>query len=174
MRPTPTPSRPRRRTLILGTCAALACASALALDAPQGKVVLSLSGQVAEARPGQGVDFDMAMLAALPQHTIRTTTPWHAEARSYSGPLLRDVLAAAGAKGEQLKAVALNRYKVDIPSADAQRWPVIVARLVDGQPMAIRDKGPLFVIYPFDSDTELRSERYYSRSAWQLRGIEVH
>ena len=39
--------------------------------------------------------------------------------------------------------------------------------------MPVRDKGPLFIIYPFDSSAELRSEPYYSRSAWQLRTIEV-
>jgi hypothetical protein len=171
MRRSPTPSRPLRRRLFIAACAALVGHAAAAAEPPQGKVVLTVSSP---AGAGAAVDFDMAMLAALPQHQIRTTTPWHAEPRTYSGPLLRDVLAAAGAKGEQLKAVALNRYKVDIPRADAQRWPVIVARLVDGQPMAIRDKGPLFVIYPFDSDADLRSERYYSRSAWQLRGIEVN
>ncbi len=39
--------------------------------------------------------------------------------------------------------------------------------------MAVRDKGPLFVIYPYDSNTELQSELYFGRSAWQLRTIEV-
>jgi hypothetical protein len=39
--------------------------------------------------------------------------------------------------------------------------------------MAVRDKGPLFVIYPFDARPELRGAVYYSRSAWQLRTIDV-
>lgn len=39
--------------------------------------------------------------------------------------------------------------------------------------MPVRDRGPLFVIYPFDSQSELRNAIYYSRSAWQLRSIEV-
>ena len=49
----------------------------------------------------------------------------------------------------------------------------MLARLFDGKPMPVREKGPLFIIYPFDADERLRSERYYSRSAWQLRTIEV-
>ena len=40
-------------------------------------------------------------------------------------------------------------------------------------PMSVRDKGPLFIIYPFDESEDLRSERYYSRSAWQLKHLEV-
>ena len=39
--------------------------------------------------------------------------------------------------------------------------------------MAVRDKGPLFIVYPYDSDEVLRSERYYNRSAWQLKSLEI-
>jgi hypothetical protein len=60
-----------------------------------------------------------------------------------------------------------------MPIDDAQRHDVLLARLIDDKPMTVRDKGPLFVIYPFDSKPELRSAVYYSRSAWQLRTIEV-
>ena len=53
-----------------------------------------------------------------------------------------------------------------------QRAMALVDRLVIG--VAInRDKGPLFTIYPFDAREELRNAIYYSRSAWQLRTIEV-
>jgi hypothetical protein len=72
-----------------------------------------------------------------------------------------------------LRLRALNDYRVDVPWDDAQRNDPIVARLLDGEPMAVRDKGPLFLIYPFDDRPELRSAVYYSRSAWQLRTIEV-
>ena len=68
---------------------------------------------------------------------------------------------------------ALNDYRVDIPVADVQRFDVILARLLDGQPMAVREKGPLFVMYPFADHAELRNAVYYSRCAWQLKAIEV-
>jgi hypothetical protein len=60
-----------------------------------------------------------------------------------------------------------------MPFDDTQRYDVLLARLLDDQPMTVRDKGPLFAIYPFDARPELRSAVYYSRSAWQLRTIEV-
>ena len=63
--------------------------------------------------------------------------------------------------------------ELDIPFDDAQRHDMIIARLLDGKPMAVRDKGPLFIIYPFDARPELRNTMYFSRSAWQLRTIEV-
>lgn len=148
-------------------------APAQALDVPTGAVVLTLQGRVRLTNDGKRAHFDMAMLEALPQRTFQTRTPWYSQPRRFTGPLLRDVLAAAGAQGTALKLVALNDYQVDMPMDDAMRHDVIVARLLDDKPMAVRDKGPLFVMYPFDAQPELRSAIYYGRSAWQLRTIEV-
>lgn len=151
----------------------LSVAPARALDRPQGKVVLSLTGKILRPNGEGRADFDMDMLAALPQTTITTRTPWDKEPRRFTGPLLRDVLAAAGAQGSSLQAIALNDYRIDIPAEDARLFDVIVARLLDDQPMRVRDRGPLFIMYPFDSKAELRAQRYYARAAWQLRSLDV-
>jgi len=157
----------------LGLAAVLAWVAwpALALAAPKGRVLLSISGQISAA--GSQTEFDLAMLDALPQHSFSTSTPWFKTPRKFSGPLLRDVLAAVGAKGSLLHAVALNNYKVEIPAEDAARYTVLLATRMDDQTMPVRDKGPLFIVYPYDDSADLRSERFYSRSAWQLRKIEV-
>ena len=167
------PLLPCRRILLSALLAVLLVGPAHALEAPEGKVVLSMSGQITQKNADGRADFDMAMLAALPQHTFTTGTPWFAEPRQFTGPLLRDVLGAVGARGKTLRAIALNKFKIDIPADDAAQFPVIVARLMNGKPMPIREKGPLFIIYPYDTDIELQSTRYYNRSAWQLRAIEV-
>lgn len=144
-----------------------------ALPKPAGRVILTVKGQVAAAHAAAGADFDDAMLAGLPQRTINTRTPWHEGVKKFTGPLLRDVLSAAGARGQTIRAVALNDYKVDIPFEDAVKIDVVMARLLDDKPMPVRDKGPLFIIYPFDERPELRSPQYFSRCAWQLRTIEI-
>lgn len=146
---------------------------ALALDPPKGKVILTLSGKVGTPNRGALAVFDMEMLAALPQHSFSTMTPWYKEPKKFTGPLLRDVLAAAGAGGKLITAVALNDYKAELPFEDSQKYPVLLARLLDDQPMSVRQKGPLFIVYPFDTAAELRSERYYNRSAWQLKALEI-
>jgi hypothetical protein len=83
------------------------------------------------------------------------------------------VLAAVKASGSVVKAVAINDYAISIPVADTTKHKVIVARLLDDKPMAVRDKGPLFVVYPFDDNAVLRSSVYYERSIWQLKALDI-
>ena len=156
-----------------GGCLGLAPPPAAAVDAPP--VLLTVGGLVGPGQPDGSVDFNLAMLDALPQHGFSTATPWFTRPHRFSGPLLRGVLAAAGAQPQArtLLAVALNNYKIELPVDDARQFDVIVASRLDDKPMSVRDKGPLFIIYPFHAHPELRSERYYSRSAWQLRRLEL-
>ena len=163
----------RRRLWLLGSAGLLLSGLVHALDAPKGKVVLSIVGNIQFKNAGDQANFDMDMLTALPQHSFTTSNPWYKEAKKFTGPLLRDVLAAAGAEGTTVKAIALNNFKVEIPVADFKQFPVILARLMDDKPMLIREKGPLFIIYPFDTQAELHSARYYGRSAWQLRTLDI-
>ncbi len=158
---------------VVVAASALCALSAIALDKPEGRVVLTVSGAVAQANSGANAVFDMKMLEKLPQKTFSTQTPWYPSAVSFTGPLLRDVLAAAGAKGHKITAIALNDYKTEIPFDDAVKFDAIVARLMNDKPMPIREKGPLFIVYPFDTKAELRNEIYYNRSAWQLSGLQV-
>lgn len=144
-----------------------------ALEAPAGTVLLTLTGKVHSTNGPRGAEFDMAMLEALPQTSFITKTPWYATPRRFTGPLLRDVLLAAGARGTLLRISALNDYRVEVPVDDAMRHDLLVARLLDERPMSVRDRGPLFLIYPFDARPELKTAVYYSRSAWQLRTIDV-
>ena len=167
----------RRRSALAGLY--LACSTGWmappvwALGKPNGSVVLTLRGKVATTNDAGAAHFDMAMLGGLPQRSITTRTPWYDGPRKFTGPLLRDVLEAAGARGSGLRAIALNDYKVDIPFEDALKFDVVLARLLDDKPMPVREKGPLFIIYPFDDRPELRVPQYFSRCAWQLRTIEI-
>ena len=39
--------------------------------------------------------------------------------------------------------------------------------------MSVRDKGPVWVLYPFDAGAEYRTDLIYERSIWQLDRIDV-
>jgi hypothetical protein len=169
----------RRRGAILGLVAAcllggLVAPPAHALDAPTGKVLLTVSGALANANDNGAASFDLALLQKLPQSSFSTRTPWYAQPRKFSGVLLRDLLAGVGAApGATIKAVALNDYRVDIPVEDAARHGAMLAYLLDDKPMSVREKGPLVIIYPFDDQPALRDAVHYSRAIWQLRSLEL-
>lgn len=165
----------RRRWLAAAAAVAsgLWQAGAQAQNAPANKVLLSIGGNV-HKRPGaEAVDFDLAAIEQLPQHQFFTKTPWFAQPRKYTGVLVRDLLAAVGGSGSTLKAMALNDYRVEIPAEDWTRNDVMVAYLLDDKPMAVRERGPLLIIYPFDDRRELRTAIHYSRAVWQLRSLEI-
>lgn len=147
---------------------------ARALERPTGPVVLEIQGRISETNDGEGrARFDQAMLSGLGVHEIRTRTPWTDGTVRFEGVLVRDVLAAAGAEGTMVRAVAINDYAVDIPIEDFISYPVILAFRRDGEAMGVRDKGPLWVIYPWSDHDELRTEVYHSRSIWQLKRMTV-
>ena len=151
----------------------LAAGSASALEMPKGKVVLTVGGQIGQANKGSAAVFDMAMLEKLPQNTFTTKTPWDNKPVQFTGPLLRDVLDAVQAKGGTVKAIALNDYKISIPAEDARKFGVVMALKMDGKAIPVRTKGPLFIVYPFDSAKELQAATYYERSIWQLKAIDI-
>lgn len=164
----------RRRALAWIAGAAVPLHSrAQALQAPSGAVVLSLGGRIQRTNQGDHAAIDMAMIEALVQQSFTTKTPWFKQPRKFTGPLLRDVLNLVGAQGATMRITALNDYRIDVPTEDARRFDVVLARMIDDKPITVREKGPLFMIYPFDSDAALRNPLYYSRSVWQLKSIDV-
>lgn len=145
-----------------------------ALDMPKGDVVLTVTAAKLDHPNVDGTaQFDLPMLEALAGRTGKMETPWTKGQVTFSGPLLRSVIEAAGAHGSKLKVVALNDYAADVPMEDATALDTMLATRMDGQPMPVRDKGPLFLVYPFDKDSSLVNEKYFSRSVWQIKSIEV-
>jgi hypothetical protein len=148
-------------------------AAAADLAVPSGEVILTVSGAIT-ASNGNGVaQFDATLLASLPQHSFSTTTIWTEGANIYSGVLLKDLLAAVGAAGGTVNATALNDYQISFPVTDIADDAPLVAYLSDGKPMSVRDKAPLWLIFPFDTNANYRTEETYARSIWQMDRIEV-
>lgn len=83
------------------------------------------------------------------------------------------LMETVGASGNTLTAIALNDYVTNIPISDFDEFGVVLALKQDGEYMSVRDKGPLFIIYPFDSSSDLQSQIYFGRSAWQVAKMIV-
>jgi hypothetical protein len=166
------------RFSVIAATAAWLFASAIGATAgelakPAGDIVLTISGAISNTNSDGKAEFDMDMLKALPASTFKTGTIWTPEVSSFTGVSLRALMAAVGATGKNMHSVAINDYAVEIPMTDAVDDGPIVAYAMDDKPMSVRDKGPLWVIYPFDSKSIYKTEEVYSRSIWQLSKIDI-
>lgn len=143
------------------------------MAAPSGDVVLAVSGDLSMTNDGDQLLLDLDMLMALPPTTFETSTIWTDGVHEFTGVSLADFAASIGVEAGQFLATAINDYTVEIPFSDAVADGPIIAYLMDGKAMSVRDKGPLWVIYPYDSNSLYRSEVVYSRSIWQLDRVKI-
>lgn len=135
--------------------------------------LLTISGKVKLPEHETALTLDRAMLEALGTKSFTTKTPWYEAPVTFEGVPMATLMSSVGASGETVVATALNDYVTEIPVSDFAIYGVLLALKRNGEYMAPRDKGPLFIVYPFDSAPELQHQRFYSRSAWQLARIVV-
>lgn len=143
------------------------------LPQPEGPVILTVSGSISQTNAPGAARFDVQMLQDLGVTGFETSTIWTEGVSVYEGVLLSTLLAHVGAEGTTLHAVALNDYTVFFPLSEAHDDGPILAFRRDGAAMPVRDKGPLWLIYPYDDNPAYRSERIYTRSVWQLDRLRV-
>ncbi|MEQ8877090.1 MAG: oxidoreductase [Phycisphaerales bacterium] len=165
----------RKLISILAAAAGLLAGPALAepLAAPQGDVVLTVSGAIGETNTDETASFDMDMLKAMPATTFETTTLWTDGKKAFAGVALADILDRLDATGSTVIASAINDYSIEIPVESVTPSAPIVAYELDGALMSRRQKGPLWIVYPYDSDAAFRTEVIYARSIWQLDRLEI-
>ena len=156
--------------LSLGLVRSLGAAT---LAPPAGKTILTVDGLIENTTDGTSALFDLEALEALGLVTLETATPWTEGVVRFEGVLGRTLLEAVGAKGTTLSAIALNDYVAPIPVSDFRDFDVILALAANGQHLSVRDKGPVFIVYPFDAKPELRNESIYARCVWQLARLTV-
>jgi hypothetical protein len=154
---------------------ALPLLSALPIRQPaaHSRPVLRITGTL-DGVPGREAVFDLARLEAIGTARLVTRTAWTgAEPRHFSGVTLARLLAAVGAQGDRLRAVALNDYAVTLPWEDAVRHGAFLATRLDGVPLRIRDRGPVWLLYPWTERPELDTPEFRERAIWQLAQIEI-
>ncbi|WP_163558742.1 molybdopterin-dependent oxidoreductase [Halomonas sp. NO4] len=154
-------------------CVLSLTALADALPPPEGEVLLRVEGDIAHPNVGDELHLDRTQLMALPTRVIETRIPWTQGVFRFEGPLLRAVLAEAGAEAQHVRVRALNDYEAEIPVSDLHDYDVILALERDGEPIAVRDFGPMLVLYPFDDHPELLTESIRFRSVWHVARIHV-
>jgi hypothetical protein len=134
---------------------------------------LTVTGALANANASGRIEFDLRGLEGLGPSKLTTWTPWTDGAVEFEGVLARRLMEAVGARGSEVEARALNDYKDVIPIEDFHRYDVLLATRMNGQLMRVRDKGPIWIVYPWSSHPELDDFATREKSVWQLSALHV-
>ncbi|WP_217415321.1 molybdopterin-dependent oxidoreductase [Marinobacterium ramblicola] len=132
-----------------------------------------MSGNITETNVPNRADFDLAMLESFPQYDLEMETPWTDGVQRFQGVALNELLLAVGAQGSTLRAMALNDYQATINLDELRDVQVLLAVKLNGRHMRVRDKGPLWIVYPTDSFSAADLPRHQSNMVWQLRSLEI-
>ena len=159
-----------RRFLLTLAAFGMAIAQTIASPAFADEVILTVN----DLRNGQTKTFTEADLLALPQQSFETTTIWtETEPKTFSGPALKTVLDTMSSTPANLRLYAINDYNVTLPEKRLEDIVPIVAMRIDGEAFSVREKGPLWIVFPYDKDSRYQSEEYFTLSVWQLNKIDI-
>jgi len=126
-----------------------------ALPLPTGEIILTITGKIGRSNiPGtpKKVALDLAGLESLGMVEYKVLDK-QGEGREamFQGVLLQTLLMAVQTLPDAttLTFVARDDYHIDIPISDPQAYPILVATRIEGQPLALDQRGPARIIYPY-------------------------
>ncbi|GGD04744.1 molybdopterin-dependent oxidoreductase [Aureimonas glaciei] len=166
-------SRRRLLSLAAGVLVIPPVASVAALAASPGAPLLRVGGRITRPTEGTEAVFDREGLEALGTESFATSTPWTEGVSMWEGVPLAVLMEAVGASGTTIRATALNDYVADVPMKGLREEGAILAMRRDGKPMPISNKGPLFILYPFDGHPKLQQQSVFMRCAWQIARLDI-
>lgn len=143
------------------------------LPKPVGEIILTITGPMTSGNLPEGAVFDLALLETLGTDSFMTSTQWTEGVSEFKGISLHRLLDKIGAAPTALEVTAINEYQVDVPASDAVDGGPILAWLQSGKQLSVREKGPLWLIYPYDKSEAYRTEEIYARSVWQVVKINL-
>ncbi|WP_343730399.1 molybdopterin-dependent oxidoreductase [Duganella sp.] len=190
-----------KKRQFLGTAALAGLSAAVTLPAraaaAAGPTLLTVTGAIGNGNRGKldpvrdqmmykqklsfdkAYAFDYAALTALPAVTIKPTLEYDSRQHTLRGPLLLDVMKAAGARlndNSKLVLRAIDGFAATVTVAQAKAQRYIVATQLDGAPMALGGLGPLWAVYEADKVPEMAAKPVADRFGlcpWGLYHIEV-
>jgi len=157
--------------------------------APEGPVILTISGDIGHTNRGashpkrdgffayheieftKALSLDLAALEEFPQHKIICQPPQYDNSATFQGARLIDVLKALGAQNVSIKTRALDGFAVELASQQIAAKDWILATRADGKPFGIGDKGPVWLMHT--PSTQKVPEAEEQGWPWAVFYIEV-
>lgn len=134
------------------------------MEAPKEMTLLTVTGEIGNTNRGafdpdkdslfsrlnigfqRAFAFDRPMLLRLKQGRVTAKTTELGRDAVFTGPLLKEVLAAVGAAPAKVSVVAVNNYEGWLAPEDIDNSDWILALEVDGTPLGLGQQGPIWLI----------------------------
>jgi hypothetical protein len=123
------------------------------ISAPQGEVVLTVTGDIGTANKGKKLELDLASLEQMRRVRVEAAEPFLKRRVTFEGVLLSDLLAVAGvpSSASKVSMTALDDYKVDFKLDDVRSSQMLLATKADGKHMPVDRSGPIRIVFPDSS-----------------------
>lgn len=121
---------------------------------------------------GETTTVSFEELTKLPDTEFYTSTPWTDGVQKFRGVDFDVLLDTYGITADTVRVSALNDYSVMIPASVLRDDNAILVYLQNDAEMSVRDKGPFWVVFPYDSDVRFQTDTYWSYSVWQVKSID--
>lgn len=120
------------------------------ISAPEGEVVLTVTGDIGTANKGKRLELDLASLEKMRRVRLEAAEPFLKRRVTFEGVLLSDLLAVAGVpeSASKVSLTALDDYKVDFKLADVRSSQMLLATKADGKHMPVDRSGPIRIVFP--------------------------
>ena len=116
--------------------------------------------------------FSEKQLQALPQKAFKTKHTWATVVQEFSGPLLTDVIQQICPQAKEVYLRSLDQYSVTIDFQKVVKYEAILALTIDGKPLTVREKGPIWLMINTD-DLNIAARTLDNMLVWQLYYIQV-
>lgn len=164
-------------------------ASTKAGEAQRGATLLTVTGKIGTTNRGasdafhdafitfQGKSFDKAyvfdraMLEVLEQKSVVAQAEGWPGPVNLQGPLLKDILKAAGAQSTTVTVSALDGYNVVISQDELASREWVLAVSANGQPLGIGGRGPAWLVYDTSGSGPASEEK---EAFWVWSAFHIH
>lgn len=135
-------------------------------------VLLTIHGNI-EGSADKIIELDLKTLTSLESTSIAATVPWLESSTQFTGVRINTLLKSVGAKSNNFEAIAADNYKFTLSDLDFDKYPIIIAYEMSGEPLDVRKLGPLLIMFPFDDFPELATERNQASAVWHLVEMQI-
>ena len=140
------------------------------ISKPTGPVFFTITGDVTLPNADGAVQVDEAGLAPyIKEYTI--DDPWAGKGMKYSGVLLSELwaLAGAGPNANGMTLIASDGMRLRIPKEDLLKWPILVVTQLAGKALVAEQGGPAKLAFPPEAGATYSQDVWL----WYIKTIDI-